>query len=67
MLVLGDADPDACREPIPLGKDGMPLFIAGPDDRVNLITAKLTRRLGPDGFHCIAPLEVEGEQGTSEG
>jgi hypothetical protein len=64
MLVLGDADPDACKEPIPLGKDGKPLFISGPDDKVNLIIAKLTRKLGPDGFNYVIPLE--GEQDTIE-
>jgi len=31
VLVLGDADPDACKVPIPLGgKDGKPFFVAGP-------------------------------------
>jgi hypothetical protein len=53
MLVLGDADPDACDVPIPLGKDGKPFFIAGPYDDVDRIMAKLTRRLGPDGFHFL--------------
>ena len=67
MPVLGDADPDACDVPIPLGKDGKPFFIAGPYDNAERIIAKLTRKLGPDGFHYIAPVDVEGEQGTSEG
>jgi hypothetical protein len=62
MLVLGDADPDGCKESIPLGKDGKPLFIPGPDDKVNLIVTKLTRMLGPDGFNYIVPLEED--QGT---
>lgn len=56
MLVLGDADPDACDTPIPLGKDGKPFFIPGPDDKVNLIVTKLTRKLGPDGFGYLVPL-----------
>jgi len=57
MLVLGDADPDACDVPIPLGsKDGKPFFIAGPYDNVDRIIAKLTRKLGPDGFHFLAPI-----------
>jgi hypothetical protein len=64
VLVLGDADPDACKESIPLGKDGKPLFIPGPDDKVNLIMTKLTRKLGPDGFNYIVPLE--GEQATMD-
>ena len=61
MLVLGDADPDACEEPIPLGQDGKPLFVAGPYDNVKRIMAKLTRKLGPDGFHFIVPIGGEEE------
>ncbi len=54
MLVLGDADPDACDVRIPLGgRDGKPFFIAGPYDNVDRIMAKLTRKLGPDGFHFL--------------
>ena len=52
-LVLGDADPDACDEEIPLGKDGKPLFVSGPYDNVDRIMDKLTRKLGPDGFHYM--------------
>jgi hypothetical protein len=61
MLVLGDADPDACDEAIPLGKDGKPFFVPGPDDKVNLIMAKLTRKLGPDGFHYLVPTDEDLE------
>ena len=62
MLVLGDADPDACDVPIPLGgKDGKPLFIAGPYDDVDHIMAKLTRKLGPDGFHFLVPIGGDEE------
>ena len=57
MLVLGDADPDACEVPIPLGgKDGRPFFVAGPYDNVDRIMSKLTRKLGPDGFTFIVPM-----------
>jgi hypothetical protein len=56
MPVLGDADPDACDLPIPLGKDGKPFFFAGPYDNAERIIAKLTRKLGPDGFHFMMPL-----------
>jgi hypothetical protein len=62
MLVLGDADPDACDVPIPLGsRDGKPLFIAGPYDNVDRIKARLTRKLGPDGFNFLFP--VGGDKG----
>jgi hypothetical protein len=56
MPVLGDADPDACDVSIPLGKDGKPFFIAGPRDNVDRIMAKLTRKLGTDGFHFLVPI-----------
>jgi len=62
MLVLGDADPDACDVPIPLGgRDGKPFFIAGPYDNVDRIMAKLTRKLGPDGFTFLVPLSGDEE------
>jgi hypothetical protein len=61
MLVLGDADPDASDQPIPLGKDGKPFFQAGPYDNVSRIMAKLERKLGPDGFHFLVPLSGDEE------
>ena len=62
MLVLGDADPDACDVPIPLGgPEGKPFFIAGPYDNVDRIMAKLTRKLGPDGFHFLYPVSGDEE------
>lgn len=61
-IVLGDADPDACNVPIPLGgKDGRPFFVAGPYDDMDLIKAKLTRKLGPDGFHFLIPIGGDEE------
>ena len=57
LLVLGDADPDACDEEIPLGgEDGKPLFVAGPYDNVDAIIPRLVRKLGPDGFRYIVPV-----------
>jgi hypothetical protein len=61
ILVLGDADPEACDVPIPLGKDGKPFFVAGPYDDVPRIMAKLERKLGPDGFTFIVPLRGDEE------
>lgn len=66
MRVLGDADPDACDEAILLGKDGKPFFVPGPDDKVNLIMAKLTRRLGPDGFNYMGPVDADTEDQLEE-
>jgi hypothetical protein len=61
MLVLGDADPEACDVPIPLGKDGKPFFVAGPYDDAPRIMAKLERKLGLDGFHFMVPLSGDEE------
>jgi hypothetical protein len=61
MLVLGDADPDACDVPIPLGRDGKPFFVAGPYDNVDRIMSKLMRKLGPDGFTYIVPIGGDEE------
>ena len=61
MLVLGDADPDACDKSIPLGKDGKPFFVAGPYDNVSRTMAKLERKLVPDSFHFLVPLSGDEE------
>ena len=61
QLVLGDGDPDACDEDIPLGRDGKPFFVSGPYDNVDRILDKLTRKLGPDGFHYMVGMEGLGE------
>ena len=60
--MLGDADPDACSVHIPLGgSDGKPFFVAGPYDNVNRIMAKLTKAVGPDGFHFMTPVSPDTE------
>ena len=62
MPILGDANPDACEVPIPLGgPGGKPMYIAGPYDDVQSIMNHLLRTLGPDGFHYLVPLEGLGE------
>ena len=61
-LVLGDANPDACSTQIPLGgSEGKPMFISGPYDNVDRIIAKLTKAVGPDGFHYLVGLDPEAE------
>jgi hypothetical protein len=62
--VLGDADPDACEDSIPLGRDGKPFFVAGPFDDVPKIMAKLERAVGSDGFHYL--IHLEPPPGTPE-
>jgi hypothetical protein len=62
MWILGNAEPTACPDPIPLGdSEGKPLFVAGPYDNVSKIMARLTKAVGPDGFHYMVPLDPETE------
>jgi len=63
MPILGDANPDACDVPIPLGgPDGKPMYIAGPYDDAQAIMNHLLRTLGPNGFSFLVPLEGLGEE-----
>lgn len=57
LPILGDADPDTCKEEIPLGMDGKPLYIAGPYDNVKQVMNKLTKAVGPNGFTFLVPIE----------
>ena len=54
--IFGNIDPASCQETIEYGKDGKPFYVAGPYDDVEEIMDRLTRRLGPDGFHYLAPV-----------
>lgn len=59
-ILLGDADPTAFTEPIPVGgPEGKPFFISGPYDNVDKIMAHLTRLLGPEGVHYMAAFDPE--------
>ena len=67
MLVLGNADPDASAARVRLGgKDGKPFFVAGPYDNVPKTLAQLTKAVGPDGFHFIAPVRPDMELFTDD-
>lgn len=58
MIVLGDADPDACDIEIPVGgSDGKPFYFAGPYDNWQSVINRLTRKLGPDGFKYVVPID----------
>lgn len=62
MLLLSEADPEACSVHVPLGgPEGKPFFVAGPYDNVPTIIAKLTRAVGEDGFHYIVPVDPDTE------
>jgi hypothetical protein len=67
--LFGDIDPNECDETFEFGKDGKPLFIAGPSDdpaRCRRILATLTDRLGPNGFHFTIPMGDPEEFGLVE-
>ncbi len=55
-LLLAGADADACDAQIPLGRDGKPFFVAGPNDNAKKIVAQLTRAVGEGNFDYIVPI-----------
>lgn len=68
LQVLGEADPDACTEEIPLGgEDGKPFYFAGPYDDSARIIKRLIKAVGPDGFRFFAPLEALDEDALPAG
>lgn len=53
---LPDTDYDFVLE---FGRDGKPLYIAGPDDDFETIMKTLTKNVGEGNFDFIAPLKLE--------
>ncbi|MFP4600241.1 MAG: hypothetical protein ACLFVJ_18445 [Persicimonas sp.] len=51
--LIGDIDPEASQESIPLGDDGQPFYMAGPHDDVDAIGDQLSRRVSPYGFGFV--------------
>ncbi len=43
---------------IEFGKDGKPVYIAGPNDNVNRIVAQLNKTVGDGNYHYILPFEL---------
>ena len=61
--IFSDVDASQCQQEFEFGKDGMPLFIAGPNDgamRCQQIIDTLEARCGPDGYHYIMPVTAAG-------
>ncbi|MCH8923673.1 MAG: hypothetical protein IIA67_11075 [Planctomycetes bacterium] len=61
--IFGDIDASGCQQQFVYGKDGQPMFIAGPDDgamRCRQIIDTLAARCGPDGFHFTMPVPSMG-------
>ena len=68
--IFGDIDAGACQEEFVFGKDGKPLFIAGPYDdpvRCRYINDRLRERCGDDGFHFIIPWSSTTTVGPVDG
>lgn len=57
--IFGDVDAGTCRTEFRYGKDGKPYYVTGPNESAaqsRRIVETLTRRCGPEGFHCIVAL-----------
>jgi hypothetical protein len=57
--IFGDIDSAACPRSFTLGKDGKPLYVAGPYDKprfVKNVLEKLEKKCGPDGYHYVIPV-----------
>jgi hypothetical protein len=57
-LIFGGIDAGECKEEFEYGKDGNPLFIAGPYDtpeRCRQILRTLDQARGPGGYHFLIP------------
>ncbi len=64
-VVLGDIDPAECDQSYTFGKDGKPLYIAGPHDSdamIHRVMTQLRNRGGPDGSHFMIPLNDPSEE-----
>jgi hypothetical protein len=58
--IFGDISAEACSEEFTYGKDGKPLFIAGPHDdaaKCQRILRLMEKHRGPGGSHYIMPAE----------
>lgn len=59
-LLLGDADPMAVSETIPVGgPEGKPYFVAGPYDNPTRALKHLERLLGPGNYYFTVPVDPE--------
>jgi hypothetical protein len=61
--IFGDIDAAACSDEFEYGRDGKPLFVAGPHDsasRRDRIMSMLEARCGPNGYHYMIPVRDPG-------
>ncbi|MCI5190290.1 MAG: hypothetical protein D3905_10970 [Candidatus Electrothrix sp. AS4_5] len=58
--IFGDIDSAACPRSFQFGKDGKPLYIAGPYDKpsfVKNVVNKLAKKCGTEGYHYLTPID----------
>jgi hypothetical protein len=63
--IFGDIDPAACLQEFTFGKDGKPLYVAGPNETgadSQRIIDILTKKLSPGGFHYMTPMDFGNEE-----
>ena len=59
QYVLEGLQNNDCDLTLEFGKDGKPLYIAGPDDDFEAIIETLRKNVGKDNFHFIGPLPLK--------
>ncbi len=60
--IFGDVDPDDCSETFTFGKDGKPLYFAGPFDtpqKADKIFKTLTKTCGEGNFDFVMPISED--------
>ena len=60
QALFGDIDADSCPTEYEFGKDGKPLYIAGPNDtsaRIRKIMRTLTDKVGEENFDYVLPAD----------
>ena len=63
--IFGDIDTAECTRTFEFGRDGKPLYIAGPYDSQTFqarVMKTLSEKVGPDGFHFIAPMGLPPDE-----
>ncbi|MGH2457627.1 MAG: hypothetical protein ACRDIY_02030 [Chloroflexota bacterium] len=50
---LAGAEPEKADVVVPLGQNGKPFYVSGPNDHPKQVVAQLTRTAGPGNFHYI--------------
>lgn len=60
-VIFDRIDDAACVEPVPCGRFGKPVVLAETGADLVRLVGRLEQRLGPGGYHIVAPLDVVPE------